>query len=559
MSMNLVLGVDFGSESVRTVVVDCDSGKTLAADFCVYPRFAQELYCDSSINQFRQHPLDYLETFEKCIKKALGKLSNKAGQSVRGISVDATGSTPCPVDIDGTPLALLPQFSENPNAMFYLWKDHTAIEEALEITKVFSDCNGEDYTRFQGAYSSEWFWAKILYASRVDPIIKQYAYSWVEHCDWIPALLTGNLKPESMYRSSCAAGHKVLWHSDFGGLPARACFSRIDSYLAKVADTYKGPPQPSDTKVGIITKEWAKKLGISEQAVIGGSSLDAHAGAVGAGIKQGTLVKVLGTSTVDMLIERRENLRGNDLKDCCGQAEDSIVPGYVGIEAGQAAFGDVYSWFRRLLLQPITAMVEKSTYIADGDKKCFLQECYETVLSELDKAAMAEPCSEDLIIVDWFNGRRYPIINESVKGGIYGLSLGTDTAMLYKALVLSTIFGSRRIFDCFISRGIAIDDVIIVGGIAKKSAFVGQLLADILKRPVKVSGTEEACAKGAAIYASVACGAFSSITEAQKHLCDNFEKIFMPNDTKSPIYDKLYKQYLNFGRHIEQMENEIEK
>ena len=553
MSETLVLGVDFGTESVRVIIVDAGNGQIIGTESSEYPRFAEGLYCDPSTKKFRQHPLDYLEAFENSVKNVFKSAGNEVAERVRGIAVDTTGSTVCPVNDEGIPLSLLPQFRDNPNAMFYLWKDHSAIQEAIEITKAFSDYNGEDYTRFQGPYSSEWFWAKILYASRTDPIIREHAHSWVEHCDWIPALLAGNAGPGAIRRCACAAGHKAFWHGDFGGLPPRSCFEGIDPYLAQVADTFAGPPCPAGTRLGTITKEWAKKFGLNDNTVIGAGSFDAHAGAVGAGIKQGTLVKVLGTSTVDMLIQKRENLRAHDLKNFCGQAEDSIIPGYIGIEAGQASFGDIYSWFRKLLLLPVRKMVYKSIHIPEKSKEGFLRQFYDEILSELNASAMETDIPDDLIIVDWFNGRRYPFINESLKGGICGLSIGTDAVQFYKTLVLSTVFGSRSIFDSFISHGIPIDDVIVVGGIAKKSALVNQMLADVLKRPIKVSATDQACAKGTTIFAAVACGTYPTISEAQRHMCDGYESIYTP-ETSSIKYDKLYARYLNFGRHIEQMD-----
>lgn len=557
MAADLVIGVDFGSDSSRAVVINAITGIVVGTGRCDYPRWAEGKYCNSSERRFRQHPLDYLEAFEVCVKGALKQAGEEAGNRILAIGIDTTGSTPCPVNKEGVPLALLPEFAEEPNAMFYLWKDHTAIEEAKEITAVIKDFEGEDYTRFQGTYSSEWFWAKILHASRVDPRVKEAAYSWVEHCDWIPALLTGNTDPNSMYRCSCAAGHKALWHSDFGGLPAKRCLSSIDPYLAQVAGSLGSGPESSVCRVGTITDEWAKRLGIRKKAVIGGSSLDAHAGAVGAGIKPNILVKVVGTSTVDMLVHKREELRGKDLKDCCGQAENSILPDYIGIEAGQAAFGDIYSWFRRVLMWPVDHLVLDSPYLDPAHREAFRQDCYRSLISELEKEALKLEDADDLIVMDWFNGRRYPFINEKVKGGISGLTLGTDAVQIYRAIALATVFGSRRIFDSFISRGLRIDEVIMVGGIAQKSSLVMQMMADVLKRPIKISDTEQACAQGAAMYAAAAAGVYENLLEAQNHMCQGFSHIYKPIENNFAKYDTLYRQYLNFGRHIESMLEEV--
>lgn len=554
MKKDYVIGIDFGSDSVRAVVVDVANGATVGSDFCEYERWMKKLYCDPSRNMFRQHPLDYLEAFVKCVRGALREAGEDAGSFVRGIGVDTTGSTPCPVDKDGTPLALLPEFAENPNAMFYLWKDHTAIEEAREINAVFSNFGGEDYLRFQGTYASEWWWAKILHGSRVDEQVKERAYAWVEHCDWIPALLTGNTDPNTMYRCSCAAGHKALWHSDFGGLPSMKCLNEVDPYLAYVAKHYTKTPQVSTHKVGVITKEWAERLGINEQVIVGGSSLDAHAGAVGAGVKPNVLVKVIGTSTVDMLVHKRENLRGRDLHDSCGQAEDSILPGYVGMEASQAAFGDLCTWFRNLLMWPVGTLLNETKLIEDKTKKALIKEIREQMLDRITQAALDTEEDSELTVIDWFNGRRYPMINETVKGGMYGLTLGTDAVELFRGILQAAVFGSRRIIDSFVSRGIQIDEIITVGGIPKKSPLIMQMLADAMKRPIKVSNLTQACAQGSAMYAAVAAGFYQDLEEAQAHMNVGFMKIYMPEEKNFEKYDRLYCRYLKVGRHFEEIQ-----
>lgn len=555
-NLDLVIGVDFGSDSARAVVIDAKDGHKEGEGICEYPRWMEGRYCDSSRGMFRQHPKDYIEALEQSVREALKDAGPDAGKKIRALSVDTTGSTPCPVDGNGIPLALLPEFSDNPNAMFYLWKDHTAIAEAAEINEALSNFEGEDYTRFQGTYSSEWYWAKILHGVRTDAKVRKRAYSWVEHCDWIPGMLTGQMEPDTMYRCSCAAGHKALWHSDFDGLPSAKCLGNVDPYLGTVIKRYVSEPRTSVHPVGKITKEWAGRLGLNEDVVIGGSSLDAHAGAVGAGIKPGILVKVVGTSTVDMLVNTREDLRGSDLKDCCGQAEDSIIPGYIGMEAGQAAFGDIYSWYRRLLMWPVKELACQMG-MAGKEKEQYIAMMQKELINKLCQDAMELDDDEDLIVLDWFNGRRYPMINESVKGAVSGLTLGTSAVSLFRAIVLSTVFGSRRIFDSFITRGIKINEVITVGGIPKRSPLVMQMMADVLKRPIKVARSEQACAQGAAMYAAAAAGIYTDLLEAQEHMVEGFERIYTPDVKMFGKYDILYKKYLSLGRHIEQMQGDM--
>lgn len=550
---NYVIGVDFGSDSVRAIVVDAANGSTVASEVCDYPRWSRGMYCEPENNVFRQHPQDYLDAFEQSVRSAALAAGEEARKHVRAIAVDTTGSTPCPVDKNGTPLALLPEFSENINAMFHMWKDHSAIEEAKLINDFFSCFEGEDYTRYQGTYSSEWYWAKVLHAARADERVREAGVAWVEHSDWIPAMLTGVTDPKKMYRSACAAGHKALWHSDFEGLPPLRCLQAIDPYLARIAESYGGPPRTADQKVGVITGEWAERLGISGDVVIGGSSFDAHAGAVGAGIQPNVLVKAVGTSTVDMLIEKREALRGKDLKDACGQAENSIIPGYIGIEAGQAAFGDVYSWFRKVLLWPVRDFAKDIPGLDDAQREELVSRYYSKLIARLEAAAESMADYPDLVTVDWFNGRRYPQINESVKGMVYGLSLGVSCPQLYRSIVLATAFGSRRILDCFVTRGLEIDRIITVGGIARKSSMVMQIMADVLRRPIMISKTDQACAMGAAMYAATAAGMYETLQQAQQAMCEGFEHTYYPIEENVRRYDLLYRKYLNTCRHSEQI------
>ncbi len=547
---SLVAGVDFGSDSVRAMVVDVMTGERLAKAVSYYPRWQKKLYCDAAKSQFRQHPLDYIESFTECIKSVMEQIGPDRKNDLRSIAIDTTGSTPCPVDRNGTPLALLDEFKDNPNAMFYLWKDHTAVEEAKEINEVFSTAE-IDYTMYQGIYSSEWYWAKILHGIRTDERVRQAAWSWVEHCDWFPSMLIGKTDPLNMYRGSCAAGHKALWHSHFGGLPSKSTLAKLDPYLALIAERYQSKPKPAGTCLGTITREWAEKLGVPEDTVIGGGSFDAHAGAVGAGISPGTMVKVVGTSTVDMLIEKAEKLEGKYLRAYCGLAEDSIVPGYVGIEAGQAAFGDVYAWFSSLLLWPVHEMLPGCHEIDEQTREKIIEDMSKRIIREIEQKAMALADDTDIVALDWFNGRRYPHLNENVKAAISGLNLGSTAPEIYRALVEATVFGSRRVFDSFIQNGINIERLIMVGGIAKKSPYVMQMMADVLQRPVMVSTEDQVPTLGAAIYAAVAAGFYPDVPSAQKALCEPYRANYFPNKEKSERYNEKYMRYLSLGNYVE--------
>ena len=350
--MKHVIGLDYGTDSVRALIVD-QHGHEISTAVHHYSRWKKGLYCDPAQSQFRQHPLDYLEGLEASVKMALSQVSKEVAENIVGISVDTTGSTPVAVDKNGTPLSLLPEFAENPHGMFILWKDHTANAEAEEINTLAHRWD-TDFTKYVGGiYSSEWFWAKILRTLRVDESVRNAAFSWVEHCDWVSAVLQGDTNPLALKRSRCAAGHKAMWHEEFEGLPSEAFLTQLDPLLSGLRERLYRHTYTSDTAIGAISKEWAQRLGLPENVVVGVGAFDAHMGAVGAGIEPYALVRVMGTSTCDMLIAPNEEVGNLLIHGICGQVDGSILPGMLGMEAGQSAFGDVYAWFQNLLSWPL--------------------------------------------------------------------------------------------------------------------------------------------------------------------------------------------------------------
>ncbi|CAN5125240.1 hypothetical protein BH23BAC3_BH23BAC3_31740 [soil metagenome] len=348
-SINYVIGIDFGTDSVRALLLDT-SGKEIAESVFQYPRWAAGRFCDPLKNQFRQHPADYLEGVESILKEVVSALPAGDSKKIKGISVDTTGSTPVAVNKNGKPLALCEGFEKNPNAMFVLWKDHTSIAEAEEINQLAKSWHAVDYTKYVGGvYSSEWFWAKILHVLRSDKAVRESAYSWAEHCDWITFELTGGDDVSNMKRSRCAAGHKAMWHEEFDGLPSEEFLTELDPLLSGLRERLFRSTETSDKAAGTLSKKWADKLGLSENVVIGVGAFDAHMGAVGGEIEPYYLSKVMGTSTCDMLIVPPDELDGKLIKGICGQVDGSVVPGMIGLEAGQSAFGDVYAWFKKLI------------------------------------------------------------------------------------------------------------------------------------------------------------------------------------------------------------------
>ena len=544
-----VIGVDYGSDSARAIVVDARTGEELAQSTAGYPRWLAGKYQDAGRRMFRQHPLDYLEALTLSVRGALDQLDGDVRDNIAAISIDATGSTPCPVDRGGTPLALLPEFAENPNAMFHLWKDHTATQEADEITRVFRhNADGVDYTIHQGPYASEWFWAKILHTTRLDPEVRAAAYAWVEHSDWLPSLLAGDTRPETMYRCACAAGHKAYWHSDWNGLPSEACIGALDPALVQVRRSYGAGPLPSTHCLGAMTAEWAQRLGLPEGVLVGGSSFDAHAGAVGAGVNGRTMVVNLGTSSVDLFAAPGEKFAGKDISWASNAAEDSIIPGLTGLETGQSSFGDVFAWFKRMALGPSKRLIRESAALDAAQKDALIAELEDGFLPQLQREAEQLDPADVPVALDWFNGRRYPNVNERMKSAISGLSMGTSAAEIYYALVASTAFGQKRILDALAKEGIEAERLVAVGGIAQKSEFLMQMLADVLNRPVHVSRTVQACARGAAIYAAVSAGMYASIEEAQQVMCEGILRSYQPRPEKAELCAQMYKRYLQLAQ-----------
>lgn len=547
------IGVDYGTDSVRSVLVDTSTGRELADAVFYYPRWKEGKYCRPAENQFRQHPLDYIEGLEYTVKKIMAGQTTEVIANVVAISVDTTGSTPIAVNEQGIPLSLTPGFEENPNAMFVLWKDHTSVREADEINQIAKNWGGIDYTKFEGGiYSSEWFWAKILHVLREDKKVREAAYSWVEHCDWIPALLSGAKSVKEIKRSRCAAGHKAMWHESWGGLPSEEFLKKLDPVLSGIRSKLFDDTYTVEQIVGTLTEEWAKRLGLSTKVVVGVGAFDAHLGAVGAEIKPYFLCKVMGTSTCDMLIAPKKEIGDKLVKGICGQVDGSIIPGMIGLEAGQSAFGDVYAWFKKLLLWPIENMLQYSDKLNDQLKKDLIQDISDKLIPRLSEEAdkiSIEETSE--IALDWLNGRRTPDADQNLKGAIVGLSLGSDAPRIFKALVEATAFGAKAIVDRFIEEGVRIDGVIALGGVAKKSTYVMQTMADVLNKPILVASSEQACALGSAMAAAVAGGVYKSFDDAKKQMGSGFEKEYKPNPTRAKKYSEIYSKYLLLGKFIE--------
>lgn len=548
-----VIGLDFGTDSVRAVIVNAANGSEEATSVSNYKRWSEGKYSDASKNQFRHHPLDYLQSMQIVIKDVLKLMPPVAKENIIAIGVDTTGSTPAPIDKDGNVLALNKDFTDNPNAMFILWKDHTAVGEAELINKAAkSNKDNIDYTKYEGGvYSSEWFWAKILHTIKNDAKVRDAAYSWIELCDWIPAVLTGNTKPQNIKRSRCAAGHKAMWHKDWNGLPPNDFLSFIDPLLDGMRERLYEKTYTSDISAGNLSKEWADKFGIGENVSVTVGAFDVHMGAVGANIKESVFVKVLGTSCCDVAVGKKQK-NEKLIAGICGQVDGSIIPGMIGYEAGQSSFGDVFAWFRSILCWPLNNILRDTGIVSKDTAEKLIRETEDKILREIEKEAEKISAKDSSIIsLDWLNGRRTPFADQKLKGAIIGLTLGTDAVKMYKSLVEATVFGSKAIIDRFTQDGLEIKEVVAIGGISQKSSLVMQVLSDVLDMPVKVLKSTQAVALGAAIFGAVAVGYYKDITQAQKYMASKFLKEYNPIPENVKIYKELYGKYIKAGKALE--------
>ncbi len=528
------LGLDFGTNSARALIVELRQGREIATAVANYPSGDAGVLTDrKDPNVARQNPDDYAVALTKCVRSALRAAGSVRGfdkERIVGIGVDTTASTPIPVDAACQPLALKSAFARNLNAQAWLWKDHTAHAEAQEITDRAASQRPELLTLCGGVYSSEWFWSKILHCKRIAPRVFNAAHSWVEQCDYIPALLAGCEDVRQVKRSMCGAGHKALFHPQHG-LPDAEFLASLDPDLAALRDRLYDQAYPADEPAGTLSQTWARKLGLPAGIPVAVGAIDAHLGAVGAGIQPGTLVKILGTSSCDMLIAPKTGPMP-DIPGLCGVADGSIVPGYWGIEAGQPAVGDIFNWWATNF---------------DGRKNA-----HERLTRE---AAKLKPGQSGLLALDWNNGNRSTLVDVRLTGLLLGQTLHTTPAEVYRALIEATAFGARVIMDRLEEYGVAVRDVINCGGIAEKNALIMQIYADVTGRPMKVSRSGQTCALGAAICGAVAAGeehsGFGSVEAAQGALCGVKRTMYKPAPAACKVYDEIYrlyrKLYDNFG------------
>jgi L-ribulokinase len=530
MNAKYSIGLDYGTNSVRTIIVNVANGREVATAVWNYAHGTQGVILARDPNLARQHPADYVTGAELTIKKALATAKRTVRgfkpEQVIGIGVDTTGSTPLPVDGQGQPLALNRRFAKNPAAMAWLWKDHTGVAEAAEITALARKIRPQYLAKCGGIYSSEWFWSKILHCLRTTPDVFDAAHLWVECADWVPAMLTGTEAPDKLTVGVCAAGHKAMYNDDWGGYPDAEFLSQLDPKLGELRSRLRPKAHPIDRAVGGLTGEWAKRTGLPAGIPVAVGAFDAHLGGVASGIAPGTLVKIIGTSTCDMMVAPvGEKLA--DIPGLCGIVNGSVLPGYFGLEAGQSAVGDIFNWF--------------VNYIQPLGKKAGSHEALSAA------AAKLAPGESGLLALDWNNGNRTILVDQRLTGLLVGQTLYTTPAEIYRALIEATAFGALTIINRFEEYGVKVEQIVNCGGIAEKNPLVMQIYADVTGRPIKISRSAQTCALGAAIAGAVVgggqAGGYDNYADAQKAMTGLKPRIFKPDPKAHEVYRELYVLY----------------
>ena len=526
--MAYTIGLDYGTNSVRAVVVDLADGRTIGTHVFDYPSgVAGVLVHPKDPHLARQNPADYVAGLREATTGALAAASREHGFSrdrVIGIGVDTTGSTPLPVDAHAQPLAFDPTWKDNLAAHAWLWKDHTSAREAALITETARAHAPHLIAPIGGTYSSEWFWSKIWHCLNVAPDVFDAAVSWVELADYVPAVLAGVTKPDEIQRCVCAAGHKAMFSPKWGGLPDKAFLARLDPKLAALRDRLFDRAWPPGHSAGALSELWARELGLKPGIAIAIGGFDAHYGAVGAGIRPGTLVKIIGTSTCDCAIAPATQDIA-DVPGICGIVDGSILPGFFGIEAGQSAVGDILRWWVEV--------------VCEGK---------DDLHAELSTQAGAlRPGESGLIALDWNNGNRTILVDPRLTGLLLGQTLATTRAEIYRALIEATAFGARAIIERIRDYGIPIERVVCCGGIAEKNDLFMQIYADVIGQPMLIAGSPQTPALGAALAAAVTAGAdaggYADWFVAQDRMTTLKEKRFTPNPNARAVYDELYGLY----------------
>ncbi len=539
MKNEFVIGVDFGSDSVRALVIDAHTGEEISGAVSPYRRWAAGQYSDASESRFRHHPLDYLESLEYVLSTAVKGCPDPS--AIRAIGVDTTASTPGLVDCNCTPLALREEFKDNPDAMFVLWKDHTGQKEADHINEVVGKSQIRYLLHSGNHCSAEYFYPKLMHTLRNSPELQDVAASALELCDWIPCELTGNRILKNVAMSHCAANIKKMYSPRWNGFPTKEFLDEIDPLLYPLVSNMPQKSTSIVTPAGTLCPKWAEKTGLSTDTVVCTGIIDSYSGAIGAGVREGSVVINMGTSQCQMAVRERAGLTGQTIEGVFGEADDSIIPGYEGLEAGISAFGDLYAWYKRTLAWPMRHLADSTD---NEELKTALRKAEEKLIADLSVEALNLNIKPDSpLATDYINGRRSPRPNNTLSAAITGLRISTTAPEIFYAFAEASAFATKAVLDLYIENGVSVNRLIGIGGIAMKSPLVTQLIADITQFPIEVSASANNCALGAAVIASVSAGLYPTVEDAQNAMCPSNDKTYYPNPEKAELLKARYERY----------------
>ena len=523
------IGVDYGSLSGRAVLVNVQTGEELATSILEYPHAVMETNLPDGtklgVDWALQHPQDYLDVLSYTIPNVL-KQANVSAEDVIGVGIDFTACTVLPVKADGTPLCFIERYQSEPHAYVKLWKHHAAQDKANQLNEIATQMDEAWLGRYGGKISSEWLFPKLWQILDENEVIYREMDYFIEAADWIVWQLTGQ-----QTRNSCTAGYKAIWHKQ-DGYPSKEFFKTLDPRLENVAeDKLNCSVTPIGVKAGEICETAAALTGLKVGTAVAIANVDAHVCVPAVKIDGARkMLAIMGTSTCHMLLGDEEH----EVPGMCGVVEDGILPGYYGYEAGQSCVGDHFAWF-------VNNCVSKEYYDAAAAEG---KDIHVYLTEKANKLAVGE---SGLIALDWWNGNRSVLVDVDLTGVMVGMTLLTKPEEMYRALIEATAYGTRKIIETFEQNGVPVDEFYAAGGIAEKNSMMMQIYADVIKKPIKISGSLQGPALGSAIFGSVAAGAinggYDSVFEASQVMGKLKDVVYQPIAENSAVYDKLYQEY----------------
>lgn len=546
MPKRFAIGIDYGTESGRAVLVDLSNGMEIADHVTPYPHgVIDERLPDSDIELEHdwalQNPNDYLTVLKRSVPEVV-RQSGVDPKDIIGIGIDFTACTMLPVNALGDPLCFVPELKNNPHSWVKLWKHHAAQDEANQINKIAEERGERFLSRYGGKISSEWMIAKIWQILNEAPDIYEKTDLFLEATDWVIFKMTGNL-----LRNSCTSGYKSIWNK-LEGYPSNDYFKSLDPRLENLTETkLRGEIFPLGTKAGELTEDMAAMMGLYPGTAVAVGNVDAHAAVPGVGVVEpGKLVMAMGTSICHMILGTEEK----EVEGICGVVEDGIIPGYFGYEAGQSAVGDIFAWF---VQEGVPDYVKKVAEEEGKSVHAWLEE----------RAAQYKPGETGLLALDWWNGNRSVLVDVDLTGMILGLTLHTKPEEIYLALLEATAFGTRKIVDAFHESGVEVKELYACGGLPQRNKLLMQIYADVTNREIKVAATKHTPAVGAAMFGAVAAGkekgGFDSIVEAAKKLARIREETYRPIQEHVEVYEKLYQEYIKLHDYFGRGQNDVMK